>query len=31
MGMLLRDIHEGSAAGQTFLQKFYAGEIADDC
>ncbi|CAE6461846.1 unnamed protein product [Rhizoctonia solani] len=25
MGILLRDIHEGSATGQTFLQKFYAG------
>ncbi|QRW23448.1 NADH-ubiquinone oxidoreductase 14,8 kDa subunit [Rhizoctonia solani] len=25
MGILLRDLHEGSAVGQTFLQKFYAG------
>ncbi|KAJ1302156.1 hypothetical protein OPQ81_000984 [Rhizoctonia solani] len=25
MGILLRDIHEGSVTGQTFLQKFYAG------
>ncbi|KAB5589994.1 Cystathionine beta-synthase [Ceratobasidium theobromae] len=25
MGMLLQDMHEGSAVGQTFLQKFYAG------
>jgi NADH dehydrogenase (ubiquinone) 1 alpha subcomplex subunit 6 len=26
LGGLLRDPHEGSAVGQTFLQKFYAGE-----
>jgi hypothetical protein len=26
IGGLLRDPHEGSAVGQTFLQKFYAGE-----
>lgn len=27
MGILLQDSHEGSAVGQTFLQKFYAGKI----
>ncbi|QRV82149.1 Complex 1 protein (LYR family) [Ceratobasidium sp. AG-Ba] len=27
MGGLLKDPHEGSAAGQTFLQKFYNGEL----